>query len=57
MSVRVREERGHCSLVDVGGRACPEDVRPYLRVLAGAAVLGEAGMKHRGQNQLWDPGT
>ena len=57
MSVRDREERGHCSLVDVGGRACPEDVRPYVRVLAGAAVLGEAGMKHRGQNQLWDPGT
>lgn len=60
MSVRDREERGYCSLVDVGGGACPEDVRPCLRVLAGAAVRGEAGMKHRGQKSAmgsWDVRT
>ena len=57
MSFRDREEREHCGLVDVGGRACPEDVWPWLCVLAGAVVSGEAGTKHRGQNQLQVPGT
>lgn len=57
MSLRDREERDPCGLVDVGGGVCPEDVRPQLCVLAGAVVRGEAGTKHRGQNQLRDPGT
>ena len=57
MSFRDREERDHCGLVDVGGRARPEDVWPWLCVLAGAVVSGEAGTKHRGQNQLQVPGT
>ena len=57
MSLRDREERDPCGVVDVGGGVCPEDVRPQLCVLAGAVVRGEAGTKHRGQNQLRDPGT
>ena len=57
MSLRDREKRDPCGLVDLGGGVCPEDVRPRLCVLAGAVVRGEAGTKHRGQNQLRDPGT
>ena len=36
MSLRDREKRDPCGLVDLGGGVCPEDVRPRLCVLAGA---------------------